>query len=103
MDPTEVRCHAAGLELAGVTHAGPFRLRSSLVGEFNAENLLVVLGLLLAGEAPLAAALEALADARPPPGRMETFRVGADGPTLVVDYAHSPDALAKVPGSSGAT
>ncbi|HUO79786.1 MAG TPA: UDP-N-acetylmuramoyl-L-alanyl-D-glutamate--2,6-diaminopimelate ligase [Steroidobacteraceae bacterium] len=87
---------AAGLELAGVTHAGPFRLRSPLLGAFNAENLLVVLGLLLAAELPLGAALEALAGARPPPGRMETFALGAHGPTLVVDYAHSPDALAKV-------
>jgi UDP-N-acetylmuramoyl-L-alanyl-D-glutamate--2,6-diaminopimelate ligase len=93
---TEVDCHAAGLALAGVTHAGPFRLSSPLVGAFNAENLLVALGLLLAADVPLAAALEALAAARPPPGRMETFELGARGPTLVVDYAHSPDALAKV-------
>jgi UDP-N-acetylmuramoyl-L-alanyl-D-glutamate--2,6-diaminopimelate ligase len=93
---TEVDCHAAGLALAGVTHAGPFRLRSPLVGAFNAENLLVVLGLLLAAELPLDDALAALAAARPPPGRMESFELGARGPTLVVDYAHSPDALAKV-------
>jgi UDP-N-acetylmuramoyl-L-alanyl-D-glutamate--2,6-diaminopimelate ligase len=93
---TRVDCHAAGLELAGATHAGPFRLRSPLVGAFNAENLLVVLGLLLAADVPLDEAIERLGDARPPPGRMETFELGPQGPTLVVDYAHSPDALAKV-------
>jgi UDP-N-acetylmuramoyl-L-alanyl-D-glutamate--2,6-diaminopimelate ligase len=92
---SRVDCHETGLELDGATHAGPFRMRSPLLGAFNAENLLVVLGLLLAADVPLAAALEALAAARPPPGRLETFELGARGPTLVVDYAHSPDSLAK--------
>jgi UDP-N-acetylmuramoyl-L-alanyl-D-glutamate--2,6-diaminopimelate ligase len=90
-----IECRADGLEIRGSTHAGAFRLRSPLVGEFNAENLLLVLGLLLAGDVSLPAAQKALARAAAPPGRMETFRVGADGPTLVVDYAHTPDALAK--------
>jgi UDP-N-acetylmuramoyl-L-alanyl-D-glutamate--2,6-diaminopimelate ligase len=92
---SRVDCQAFGLELEGASHAGPFRLRSPLLGAFNAENLLVVLGLLLAAGVPLTAALEALAAARPPPGRLETFELGAGGPTLVVDYAHSPDSLAK--------
>jgi UDP-N-acetylmuramoyl-L-alanyl-D-glutamate--2,6-diaminopimelate ligase len=90
-----VSCHAAGIDIDGVTHAGSFRLRAPLVGAFNAENLLIVLGLLLAADVPLAAAVEALAAATPPPGRMEAFRAGDDGPTIVVDYAHTPDALAK--------
>ncbi len=92
---SRVDCHDTGLELAGATHAGPFRLRSPLFGAFNAENLLVVLGLLLAADVPQGDALEALAAARPPPGRLETFELGARGPTLVVDYAHSPDSLTK--------
>ena len=92
---TRIECHADGLELRGVTHQGPFALHSPLVGTFNAENLLLVLGLLLAVDMPLADALAALASAPPPPGRMETCRMGAVGPTLVVDYAHTPDALAK--------
>ena len=92
---TRVACHASGLELEGVTHAGRFRLRSPLVGTFNAENLLLVLGLLLAAEMPLPASLAALTAAPPPPGRMETFSLGAAGATLVVDYAHTPDALAQ--------
>ena len=91
----KVECHAAGIDIEGSTHAGPFRLSSPLVGAFNAENLLVVLGMLLATGMPLAAAAEALSAAAPPPGRMEAFRVGTDGPTIVVDYAHTPDALAK--------
>lgn len=90
-----VDCQATGIELIGESHAGRFRLRSSLVGAFNAENLLLVLGLLLASDMPLAAALDVLADAPAPPGRMEAFELGVNGPILVVDYAHTPDALAK--------
>ncbi len=93
---TDVECRAEGLQIRGTTHGGPFTLRSPLVGDFNAENLLIVLGLLLAGGTPLAAAVEALEAAVPPPGRMEAFSAGSAGPTVVVDYAHTPDALAKV-------
>ena len=92
---TRIERHAGGLDLEGVTHDGPFRLHSPLVGTFNAENLLLVLGLLLAADMPLDAARAALESAPPPPGRLESFRRGAAGPTLVVDYAHTPDALAK--------
>jgi UDP-N-acetylmuramoyl-L-alanyl-D-glutamate--2,6-diaminopimelate ligase len=90
-----VACHALGIDIEGSTHAGPFRLSSPLVGAFNAENLLVVLGMLLAAGVQLDTAIQALSVAAPPPGRMEAFRIGADGPTIVVDYAHTPDALAK--------
>jgi UDP-N-acetylmuramoyl-L-alanyl-D-glutamate--2,6-diaminopimelate ligase len=92
---TGIASSAAGLEIAGLTHEGPFTLRSALVGAFNVDNLLLVLGLLLAARVPLVRALEGLAAAAPPPGRMEAFRVGADGPLIVVDYAHTPDALSK--------
>jgi UDP-N-acetylmuramoyl-L-alanyl-D-glutamate--2,6-diaminopimelate ligase len=93
---TRVECRADGLEIGGETHAGPFTLRSPLIGAFNADNLLLVLGLLLAAGAPLAHAVERLSRATAPPGRMESFSMGVDGPTLVVDYAHTPDALSKV-------
>ncbi len=93
---TRVERHADGLDLTGDTHAGPFRLRSALIGGFNADNLLLVLGLLLAADMPLIQAVESLARAAAPPGRMEAFAMGRDGPTLVVDYAHTPDALSKV-------
>ena len=85
---------AAGLALEGRSHLGAFRLRSPLVGAFNVENLCVALGMLLAGGVPLADAGEALGRASAPPGRMESFRLPG-GALLVVDYAHTPDALAK--------
>jgi UDP-N-acetylmuramoyl-L-alanyl-D-glutamate--2,6-diaminopimelate ligase len=65
-----------------------------VVGEFNASNLLGVLGVLLVSGIRLESALEFLGEAQAPPGRMQ--RLGGDGlPLVVVDYAHTPDALEK--------
>ena len=74
---------------------------AALVGDFNVANLLGVAGVLLACELPLAAVAEALRGLRPPPGRMQFVEAGdgaspGDGaPLVVVDYAHTPDAIAK--------
>ncbi|HWL63516.1 MAG TPA: UDP-N-acetylmuramoyl-L-alanyl-D-glutamate--2,6-diaminopimelate ligase [Steroidobacteraceae bacterium] len=67
---------------------------SPLLGEFNVDNLLATLAVLLgSGVTPAAAAL-AVKAASAPPGRLETF--GGEGrPLAVVDYAHTPDALDK--------
>jgi UDP-N-acetylmuramoyl-L-alanyl-D-glutamate--2,6-diaminopimelate ligase len=65
-----------------------------LIGEFNVENALVALGLLRALGVALEPALRALGECHAPPGRMEALT--AVGKALaIVDYAHTPDALAK--------
>ena len=92
---SELRATAAGLTISVETSWGAGLLRSRLVGEFNAENLLAVLGVLLGWNVPLQKALAALALCVAPPGRMESFG-GGKQPLVLVDYAHSPDALAKV-------
>ena len=66
-----------------------------MVGAFNAQNLLGVLGVLLASDVPLEDAVAAIADLPAPAGRMQRFG-GDDKPLVVVDYAHTPDALEKV-------
>jgi UDP-N-acetylmuramoyl-L-alanyl-D-glutamate--2,6-diaminopimelate ligase len=69
-------------------------IEAPLVGDFNIDNLLSVFAALLALEVSPTAALEALARVTAPPGRMQA--IGAEGqPLVVVDYAHTPDALAK--------
>ena len=84
----------AGLAAAGAAPRVEARVEGPLVGDFNADNLLAALGALLALGTPLPAALAALARATAPPGRMEAMH--ADGrPLAIVDYAHTPDALAK--------
>jgi UDP-N-acetylmuramoyl-L-alanyl-D-glutamate--2,6-diaminopimelate ligase len=85
----------AGLRIDVRGSLGACELRSPLLGAFNADNLLAALGVLVAWGHPLADAASALAAARPPPGRMERFGGGARAPLVVVDYAHTPDALAK--------
>jgi UDP-N-acetylmuramoyl-L-alanyl-D-glutamate--2,6-diaminopimelate ligase len=91
----ELRATTAGLTLHVESSWGAGTLRSKLMGEFNAENLLAVLGVLLGWRVPLQQALIALATCVAPPGRMEAFGGGAQ-PLALVDYAHSPDALGKV-------
>jgi len=71
-------------------------IESALIGEFNGENLLLALGVLVARGHDLDAAGQALATADAPPGRMEVFGGTADQPWVIVDYAHSPDALTRV-------
>ncbi len=71
------------------------RFQAPVVGRFNAANLLAAIGALLAGGERLADIAAALRHIAPPPGRMQP--VGGDrAPLVVVDYAHSPDALEKV-------
>jgi UDP-N-acetylmuramoyl-L-alanyl-D-glutamate--2,6-diaminopimelate ligase len=92
---TAVEPGPRGLALSLEGEFGARRLESALVGRFNAENLAVVLGMLLAWGHGIDEALAALAACSAPPGRMESFRT-AKGALAIVDYAHTPDALAKV-------
>jgi UDP-N-acetylmuramoyl-L-alanyl-D-glutamate--2,6-diaminopimelate ligase len=84
-----------GLLLSLDTAWGRAELKTALLGRFNAYNLLAALAALLVSDVPLDKACDALGQARPPAGRMQTLG-GATRPLVVVDYAHTPDALEKV-------
>ena len=84
-----------GLKLEITTPWGPARLTSRLIGRFNAENLLGALGVLMTAEVSLQDAVEALAYVDSVPGRLQMVRL-PNAPLVVVDYAHTPDALEKV-------
>ena len=71
-------------------------LESSLLGRFNAANLLAALGALLATGIKFNEALDMLGKVATVPGRMESFGGGEKQPLVVVDYAHTPDALEHV-------
>jgi UDP-N-acetylmuramoyl-L-alanyl-D-glutamate--2,6-diaminopimelate ligase len=87
-----VRARPAGLALEIESTWGRCALEVPLIGDFNVDNVLTVLGVLLAWDLPLSAAAAALARAAAPPGRMEPF---GHGPHALVDFAHTPDALAQ--------
>ena len=70
-------------------------VRSQLIGEYNVSNLLAVIGGLRALGVPLADAAAACAVLSSVPGRMQRVESARPGPVVIVDYAHSPDALEK--------
>jgi UDP-N-acetylmuramoyl-L-alanyl-D-glutamate--2,6-diaminopimelate ligase len=94
---TQVRAQGDGFELTVDSSWGRAQLRVPLIGEFNVDNALTTLAVLLAAEVPLAEARDALGRCVAAPGRMQTVSVpaAAPHPTVIVDYAHTPDALAK--------
>ena len=88
----------AGLAFTLVEGAAHVPVRSGLIGDYNASNLLAVLGALRALGVPLAQAAAVVPGLTPVPGRMDRVPAlpgGAPQPELVVDYAHTPDALDK--------
>ena len=69
-----------------------FNLETGLIGQYNVSNMLGVLATLRTLGISLAEAVEICTDLDPVPGRMEQI-VQAAQPLVVVDYAHTPDAL----------
>jgi UDP-N-acetylmuramoyl-L-alanyl-D-glutamate--2,6-diaminopimelate ligase len=91
---SRVNAAATGLELEIESSWGSASLRSRFVGDFNVDNLLAVLAVLLSAQFSLPSAVAALEQCVAPPGRMETFSAPGK-PLSIVDYAHTPDALEK--------
>jgi UDP-N-acetylmuramyl-tripeptide synthetase len=74
--------------------ADEHRVSCPVVGDFNAANMLGVIGALRALGVSLRDACDALSQCTAVPGRMELVSLNAQ-PLMVVDYAHTPDALAQ--------
>jgi UDP-N-acetylmuramoyl-L-alanyl-D-glutamate--2,6-diaminopimelate ligase len=88
----DVRLDHDGIAFDLVCEGARHPVRSTLLGRFNVDNLLGVAGVLLAEGTPPARIADVLATLQPIRGRMN--RLGGDGrPLVVVDYAHTPDAL----------
>jgi UDP-N-acetylmuramoyl-L-alanyl-D-glutamate--2,6-diaminopimelate ligase len=94
--PVRARMDARGLDAELRTPEGPLALRSPLVGAHNLENLVVALGVAYALSLDLGRAAGALAREAGAPGRLERCDGEGDDVTVLVDYAHTPDALARV-------
>jgi len=100
-DPTaylfcaEARLDDDGIHARLITPQGERSLRSPLLGRFNVSNVLAAVGALLGMDYPLDEILAVLPELQGPAGRMQRLG-GGDHPLIVVDYAHTPDALEKV-------
>jgi UDP-N-acetylmuramoyl-L-alanyl-D-glutamate--2,6-diaminopimelate ligase len=90
-----LQMNATGICLQVHSSWGGAELQSGLVGRFNVENLLGVLAVLLVSDVTLTDAIHELGRLNAIPGRMQTYG-GSGLPAVVVDYAHTPDALEKV-------
>ncbi len=87
---------SSGLALEVDSSWGAASFTVPLVGDFNIDNVLTVLAALLSADVSLADSTDALAHCAPPPGRMQLIDGGgAHHGLAIVDYAHTPDALAK--------
>lgn len=74
------------------THLGEIAIDSPLLGDFNIDNLLAAIAVLMANNISLTEISTAVSELTPITGRMEAY-YQEDLPTTVVDYAHTPDAL----------
>lgn len=82
-----------GLELDVRTPRGPLKVRSSLVGRPNAYNILAAVAVATALDLPAAAIERGVGEVEAIPGRFQVVSTSADDITVVVDYAHTDDAL----------
>ena len=86
----------SGIILLVRTPWGEGELRSPVLGRFNASNLLAALATLLLSGVPFGTAMDRLERLQPLPGRTQTLGGGVGQPLVVIDYAHTPDALETV-------
>ena len=92
--PLSLAANLDGLQLRVTTPWGDADIKSPLLGRFNAANMLACLAVMCAGGVSLADAVRVLGKIQPARGRMQRIGNGLE-PLVVVDYAHTPDALEK--------
>ncbi|GJH06232.1 UDP-N-acetylmuramoyl-L-alanyl-D-glutamate--2,6-diaminopimelate ligase [Paraburkholderia terrae] len=94
---SNVRATATGTAFHIASDWGNTDIEVHTLGTFNVSNLLGVLGALLASDVPFDAAVAQIAKLESVNGRMERLggRLQNDEPLVVIDYAHTPDALEK--------
>lgn len=91
---SRIRVDKAGLHFDVITPWGSGIVSSGLLGRFNVSNLLAVLSALLSKGIRFEDALLRISKLTNVPGRMQRIRHDRRAAMLVVDYAHTPDALA---------
>ncbi|WP_210796232.1 UDP-N-acetylmuramoyl-L-alanyl-D-glutamate--2,6-diaminopimelate ligase [Pseudoalteromonas ostreae] len=90
---TDVSYHKTGISAQLTTSWGDIAITCPLFGEFNLYNLAAAIATLLGLGYPLDQLAAGCASLQPVAGRMQAFSA-PNQPTCIVDYAHTPDALA---------
>lgn len=93
--PRSARVDARGIEASIRTPAGDVNIASRLLGVHNLENVLLALGITCALDLDVVRAADALSRVEAPPGRLERCESEGDPIAVIVDYAHTPDALSR--------
>lgn len=98
LQAADIRLHGHGMHFRVSGPWGDAEIDTPLLGRFNVSNLLAVLSVLIALEVPWEEACGLLGQLRTIPGRMESIPAAEHqgAPMVVVDYAHTPKALAQV-------
>ncbi len=94
LQASRVGLSEAGVRFHLVSEWGDGEVNARVLGAFNVSNLLAVIGALVAAGVTFDDALTAVNALDPVPGRLERVGGGA-APLVVIDYAHTPDALEK--------
>jgi UDP-N-acetylmuramoyl-L-alanyl-D-glutamate--2,6-diaminopimelate ligase len=94
LQAADIRSSAGGTVFRLESMAGASQVRTQLIGQFNVSNVLGILGVLLAKGVELKSAIERIEALVSVPGRMQQVG-GHEAPLVVIDYAHTPDALEK--------
>lgn len=89
-----IEAESGGTRLVFNSPEGRFDVVSPLIGEFNVSNLLVAVACCYAIGLPVEASASSVGEIPPVPGRFEMVS-SASGPTVVVDYAHTPEGISK--------
>lgn len=90
----DVALGATGMQFVVEGNGVEFDANTPLVGLVNVPNIELLVATLLSLSTPVEQIQTILATLKPAPGRMELYHQG-DSPRVVVDYAHTPDALEK--------
>ncbi|HEY8101496.1 MAG TPA: UDP-N-acetylmuramoyl-L-alanyl-D-glutamate--2,6-diaminopimelate ligase [Burkholderiaceae bacterium] len=90
----DIRMSQIGTTFHLTSPSGTSIVKTQLVGQFNVSNAIGIVGVLLAKSVPWRTAIDSIELLTAVPGRMQQLG-GNDAPLVVIDYAHTPDALEK--------
>ncbi len=90
----DIRTSHAGTAFSLTSPFGTAQVKTQLIGHFNVSNVLAIIASLLAKGVDWRTAINTVETLTAVPGRMQQLG-GQDAPLVVIDYAHTPDALEK--------